>query len=299
MKAGYLAIAAAMLLAGSLVSEDAKAGNRWVQSALACTSAERISTNDATCIEVWWDNTPPASSGVAGGSTYGARSFCSDYGTVKVHIDIKNGPDEHFILDESASISGEDDVKDVRAMTCCRPKSDLCTKQEAKVSVATGEIMVWNSTDSDYDLVDVSSHMERYEYCQDDDNSDSIFCTANVSGDVNTEPTYSCGTANCTASDCQSEWEKSDSADESFGCNVVDDGFWIRHTEDNDAICTVRLANCTMIPNTLVSFHTPHAYADLSKLIFCSKVVDDDFTDVLLATGCPSDFTEVEIEIEP
>ena len=156
--------------------------------------------------------------------------------------------------------------------------------------------MVWQSDTSTYDLVDVSSHMERYEYCQDDDNSDSIFCTANVSGDVNTEPTYSCGTANCTASDCQSEWEKSDSADESFGCNVVDDGFWIRHTEDNDAICTVRLANCTMIPNTLVSFHTPHAYADLSKLKFCSKVVDDDFTDVLLATWCPSDYTEVEIE---
>ena len=298
MKAGFLAIAAAMLLAGSLVSEDVKAANSWSGSALACTSAERISANAATCIEVWWNNSPPASSGVAGGSTYGARSLCSDYGTVKAHIDLAGETDEHFVLNESGDINESAAIGDVRAITCCRPHSDLCTKQEVKVSGATGEIMVWNSTDSDYDLVDVSSHMERYEYCQDGDNSDSIFCTANVSGDVNTVPTYSCGTANCTASDCQSEWEKSDSADESFGCNVVDDGFWIRHTEDNDAICTVRLANCTMIPNTLVSFHTPHAYADLSKLIFCSKVVDDDFTDVLLATGCPSDYTEVEVETD-
>ena len=282
------AIAAVTLLI-VVAPEEAATGEPTWNVASGCTGSYRISDSDATCMSASYSNSWSFS---GAGYPYSVETECGDYGTVVVHANRINWVDymANFTADNPES-SGHAATK-FRAFTCCADKSDLCHKQEVKVGGATGEIMVWNG--SDYDLVDVSSHMERYEYCQ--ENSDSIFCTANVSGDVNTEPTYSCGAANCTASDCQAEWEKSDSADESFGCNVVDDGFWIRHTEDNDAICTVRIANCTMIPNTLVSFHTPHTYADLSKLIFCSKVVDDDFTEVLLATWCPSDYTEVEIE---
>ena len=45
------------------------------------------------CLHGWWNNSPPASSGVAGGSTFGVQSQCSEYGTVVASVDIINDYD--------------------------------------------------------------------------------------------------------------------------------------------------------------------------------------------------------------
>ena len=99
MKMRLLGIAAAMLFASVLAAivGQANAGNRMLESALTCSSINRISHSDATCLRAEWDNSPHISEGYGAGSSFEAENYCSDYGEIKVHIDRRDCHDWHFI----------------------------------------------------------------------------------------------------------------------------------------------------------------------------------------------------------
>ena len=55
-----------------------------------CESSYRMSHSNSDCMHAWWDNSPSWS---CWGSEGGAESFCSQYGTVVVKVDIDGGAD--------------------------------------------------------------------------------------------------------------------------------------------------------------------------------------------------------------
>ena len=98
----------------------------------ACNSQYRISKNAATCLSGWWDNTPPVSAGAGSGSTYGAQNLCASYGDIKAHIDTIRELDTHMHLNDSGKVRGRVYGADVRDISCCIDKSDLCYKDQVE-----------------------------------------------------------------------------------------------------------------------------------------------------------------------
>jgi hypothetical protein len=173
MKAGkFVAILAAFLTVG-FASHDARAdsGDSGMHGGGTCNNWARISKNDATCLSAGWDNSPPASSGVVGGSTFWARNECSDYGEVRVHVDIAGNTDLHWHLDHSSKVSGEKWVNDVNHISCCVDKSDLCFKEEVEPITSgehEGNIRLISVDGSSYwdGYGDVSTQSARYLLCE-------------------------------------------------------------------------------------------------------------------------------------
>ena len=97
--AGAIAVVALALSAAPLggALADGSSTNDW-HYAGGCNSQYKVHKDNAGCLSAWWDNSPPASSGVAGGATFGMRSNCSNYGTVVTHIDVQDSGDYHIHL---------------------------------------------------------------------------------------------------------------------------------------------------------------------------------------------------------
>ena len=139
----------ATTLLGGATFADSGSGEWHAQH--ACAPSYRISHGNLECVSAWWDNTPPASTGVAGGSTYGAENKCSDFGDIVANIDLKNVGDRHFHLNSSSKERGRSSYHNVRDITCCVDKSDFCYKQQ--VEKDNGKIKVWSGTGTTMDTV--------------------------------------------------------------------------------------------------------------------------------------------------
>ena len=167
-----------------------------------CNSQYKVGHRDSDCLHGWWDNTPPASTGVSGGSTYGTQNECSEYGDIKSHVDMLNTNDMHFHNDDGGKKRGRRGYNDVSGISCCINESDLCYKQQVKKK--QGNILVWSGDDTDMDEVNVISHTRRYLYCN--QYPDSIYCENDLDGDAFIAPSLLCGPhgnkRECRASDC-------------------------------------------------------------------------------------------------
>ena len=178
-----------------------------------CENSHRLPLNQVDCLHAWWDNTPPPSTGVSGGSTYGAQSFCSGYGDVVTKIDIRHAPDRTITLSNSSKWKGSSAVSDVNTITCCADKSDLCLKTQ--VEHDDGFIAYYDVSDAAFESVDVRTHEKRYNFCQ--EHSDAIYCEIDPENDANIP--LICGNRDCTLGDCNWHWDRSDAADT---CRVID-----------------------------------------------------------------------------
>ena len=69
-------VPATVLLGGAAFADGGAAGQGYTGSwhwNKGCAPRYRISHRNTGCMHAWWDNTPPWSTGVAGGSTWGAQ----------------------------------------------------------------------------------------------------------------------------------------------------------------------------------------------------------------------------------
>ena len=222
-------VPATVLLGGAAFADRGEAGSGYTGSwhlYKACAPRYRISHKDTGCMHAWWDNTPPWSSGVAGGSTWGAQNKCADYGAMKANIDLVNGVDQHFHMSNGDKKRGNDGVFNIRDIACCLDKSDLCWKWS--VEPQDGKIKVWTGSNANYQWVDVSTHSERYKFCA--DKSDHVYCNDDPEGDAFTVPEVRCDGSRCNARDCMSKYHDLDSA-ASNACAMSN----VRYS---DGICT-------------------------------------------------------------
>ena len=261
---GFVTVAIMTALVMSAVTLSRSHANEWVFES-GCSAEYRVS-GTPSCLSVWWDNKPPASTGHAFGSTYGAQSHCSDYGTVVAHIDMKGTADEHFVLDGSSKQRGDDNWHDVRSITCCANASEICHKSQVKKN-AQGNNKVYSGTGTTYNLVSVSTHADRFNYCA--ANADSVYCEENPEGDA-FQP-LSCGTYDCTVSDCDDGWDDSDAADDctepTFVVGMGDLGggtaAWCRLDTQT---------NCTYPNGSTIGFSGQMFYVtDMDDLVFCPE----------------------------
>ena len=205
------AVAALALFVVSALAAGPVSANTFESVNSACDQKYRMPHTTATCLDAAWDNTPPILSGVAGGSTFWAQNMCSDYGSVVASIDTINFLDSRWTLTNSSQERDQLSVYDIRNITCCIDRSDLCIKKQV---VATGgQITRVTVTESGYEqtAVDVSTHEKRYEFCE--DNADDIYCENDPEGDAFTAPVYDCGADECTTEDCIAFWERSEAYD--------------------------------------------------------------------------------------
>ncbi len=180
-----LAVAAVFVADNASANPSTKGTNASHWNEGACDNSLRISHSDSDCLHGWWDNTPPASTGVAFGSTWGAQSSCSQYGQVIAHVDLISTIDMHFHLWTSDKERDKVSGHDVRDISCCMQKSALCLKNEVEAD-DDGYIRHYTGTGKVFRRLSVATHQQRYDHCQ--DHSDSIYCTQNPSGDAHDEP---------------------------------------------------------------------------------------------------------------
>ena len=231
----------AVTIAAAAMVGQANAGNQIVFSALACSDAMRISASDATCLRAEWDNSGSS-------STFEAESYCSAYGTIKAHVDIKNHGDYHFILDSAGNFFSGGGVYDVRKITCCLDKSDLCYKSqvEARSDGRIRSIAIDGSTITGT-FVDVSTHQKRYDFCS--ENEDDIYCEVDPQGDANTDPNAecnedtdppcNCGDHYCKVADCTSAYENSQAYDSCTNDMFSNHSMSISATNGSSQDCTM------------------------------------------------------------
>ena len=194
----------------------------------ACSRWARVTTASATCLSSDFSN---------GGFTQSgwARNECAGYGTVVAHHDLRATTDNHWHLDDNSKQRFGPGWYHTRSIKCCMNKSDLCYKDQVE-KVTDADINNGNASirflrvigeAQAVSYVDVSTHENRYEFCQ--ENPNYIYCTENPEGDALTsplevaqaaaeaagEPTCSadsscnCGDHYCTAADCDSSWDDS------------------------------------------------------------------------------------------
>ena len=214
-------------------------------------------------MHAWWDNTPPWSTGVAGGSTYGARNLCPNYGAMKANIDIVGKNDPHFHMSNGDKKRGRDGEANVRDIACCLNESDLCWKWS--VEPQDGKIKMWKGTGTDYRWVDVSTQFDHYKMCF--ENPDNVYCDVDKKGDAFTVPTVMCGNSECDATDCVSNFNQPD--------NRVKSSCWISNVSYAEGICTFDAA-CTI----------SRGGESLTGLVEDFEIfVDDIQTDLIICAG--------------
>ena len=180
----------------------------------ACNNWARVPHSLASCMHAWWNNSPPVSEGWGAGSTFGVQNYCGLWGTTVAHIDVKSSTDKHIHMVANGAHRAGIEVYDVRDITCCMDESDLCSQNQViPVDGWIGHVVTfgsyWTST-----TVDVSTHRKRYDFCR--GNGAYVYCQANASGDVWTEPaaplcaddsSCNCGDHFCTEDDCDAAWD--------------------------------------------------------------------------------------------
>lgn len=100
-------------------------------------------------------------------------------------------------------------MSDVVSISCCANESEICHKSQVEKN-AQSRIKVYSGTGTTYNYVNVSTYVDRYNYCA--DNADSLYCENNPEGDAFAPLT--CGDHDCTASDCDDGWDDSDASDD-------------------------------------------------------------------------------------
>ena len=259
-------------LFASLLSAYAWAYPTWDEPTDTGSQADcpyYISHSDASCLHGWWDNTPPASTGVAGGSTWGLQSQCSDWGSVYGRVRIPN--DKYgYRLTSSSKKRGYALYRNVSSIKCCPTKGELCHKSQVKK--LSGKIKVWNDSTNRYDRVEVRTHGQRYAYCA--ANPDTIYCEHNLDGDAFTTPVCSNEQGSCTVDDCTSGWNDSDASDDCttptfrVGFGDVGDG--------NKPWCNIETSiTCTKPSGSTISGYTNFKFyvSDMADLQFCGSDV--------------------------
>ena len=243
-----------------------------------CNSQYKVSHGDSDCLAAWWDNTPPASTGHAGGSTFGAKTEndCDDYGEVRAHIDMLNTGDTHFHLTDSSKYRGYLDFNNISGISCCINESDLCYKQQVEKN-SRGRIKVWTGTGTTMEKVNVRTHAKRYAYCS--EFPDSIYCVNDEDGDAFIDPN-NCGDHLCTVADCQTAFEASDAYEQcqSDGfTDVADPTYSISATDGSSQTCTVT-ANCWLGHKWSNSAYVSHS--------FHAKTISADVEDIDDIVNC-------------
>jgi len=94
-----------------------------------CGSSYRMSHGDSDCMHAWWDNSPSLN---CWGTKGGAQSFCSDYGTVVVKVDLVSHGDLTVHRNNSEKWRYSNCFTDTNAVSCCIDKSDLCVKNQVE-----------------------------------------------------------------------------------------------------------------------------------------------------------------------
>ena len=266
-----IAVAVVIVPATILLGEDAFADG-------ACAPSYRVSHSDSDCMHAWWDNTPPASSGVAGGATYGMRSYCSKYGDLEVNVEFAVWTDPEYTLSNPYKVRGKlTGPSDVRGIACCINESDLCYKQQVKKK--NGKIKVWTGTGTTMKDKNVRTHAKRYAYCS--ENRNSIYCVNDPDGDAFIDPN-NCGDHLCTAADCQTAFEASDAYEQcqSYGNTVVaDPTYSISATDGSSQTCTVT-ANCRR--NAEVTLVTGEVF----QYTFQEKTISADVENIEDVVNC-------------
>ena len=177
-----------------------------------CERSYRISHSDSACLGAWWDNSPSA---YCWGTKGGAKNFCSEYGNIRIKVDLIRETDYNTYLPNSKKWRYENCVTDTREISCCVDKSDLCLKQQ--VEAFDGIIKQWTGSGTNFRDIDVSTHRKRYEFCQ--DNSDNIYCSNDPAGDAFDRPEpvevvevvefVDCNAATCTVEHCSTAFKQS------------------------------------------------------------------------------------------
>ena len=190
VRAGVAVVAVlACVVATSLAWAHGSLRTQTIHEGEGCSPSNRISHRASTCVHGWWDNTPPASTGYAAGSTFGAHNGenqCNRYGSVVVNVDTRNAADRHFHLGEGpwqSSARSQQDLHDVRQISCCWDRSDLCYIKEV---VAENNQIVRHTSGRSWVYENVATHQQRYDLCQ--EYPDIIYCQKNLSGDALTPP---------------------------------------------------------------------------------------------------------------
>ena len=228
------AVLGAFVLAGVMASQ---AGAGGYESGGACDSSDRESHRDTGCLHAWWNNSPPISTGVAGGSTMGAQNKCSDYGDITAHIDMKRWSDGQFDLDDGSKQRHKNAVADVRDISCCRNKSDLCHRREVEKN-SEGKIRVWSGSGTTYTWVSVSKARKRQHFCRQSEYRDGVYCRNDPDGDALDGHPYNCGDHYCTVSDCESQFEQSNAYSTCQEDGTVP-SYTISATDGSSQTCTV------------------------------------------------------------
>lgn len=228
------AVLGACALAGIVASQ---AGAGGYQSGGACDSSQRESHRNTGCLHAWWDNTPPISTGVAGGSTSGAQNKCPDYGDITAHVDFKHASDGRFNLDNGSKQRKKHAVADVRDISCCRNKSDLCHRREVEKN-DDGKIRLWSGSGKTYSWKDVSTAAKRQHFCNQSRYRDGIYCRNDPDGDALSGRPYNCGDHYCTTLDCESQFEQSN-AYQTCQEDDTQPTYTISATDGSSQTCTV------------------------------------------------------------
>ena len=168
-----------------------------------CGSSYQISSSQATCLKASWENRSIAISWVA-------ENKCSTYGDVTVRVKIDNAADKTHNLTDDTQWEGKQATAPtsgirVNGISCCIDKSDLCHKNQVEAN-SSDQINHYNASDNTWTTVSVGTHQERYEYCE--DNEDSVYCTNDPEGDAFTAPLL-CNGQQCASTHCWSHWTAS------------------------------------------------------------------------------------------
>ena len=95
------------------------------QAHAACEPSDRISLDDAECLEGGWSNQPWPFKDHAR-----VRNWCDALGTVVAKIDRKDAADWTVWLDDWFTVHKSGTAGDIRGIHCCSDLSDLCNRAD-------------------------------------------------------------------------------------------------------------------------------------------------------------------------
>ena len=273
--------AGAFLLAAVLAAGPALGGASWDDPTdssdwLQCNSG--INHWDASCLHGWWDNTPPASTGVAFGSTWGSQNRCGDWGTVYSRVDVNSsgGWDLGYLLDDWDKKRGNSSFSNVSSIKCCPYRGELCHKSQVK-ALSGGKVKVWNPDSGGYDVVTLNTAEKRQEFCKVRANRKGVYCRNNLSGDALDGVPYNCneGTTYCNVEDCEKQFLKSLAFPKCTGnSGTQEPTYAISATDGTSRRCTVS-ASCRN-GTVVIDGNPDHTYYSYTDKSFEADVYDVD-----------------------
>ena len=235
----------AMLLSALLAAGPAFAGatqNTPTDAGYSVNCRYGVLYQNASCLHGWWDNTPPVSTGVVGGSTWGMQNRCGDwgsvYGRVKVEYNTWDYRERGYLMENWDKKRGYSLNVDVHDIKCCPEKGELCHKSQ--VRALSGKIKIWDDSSNEYVRVDVSTREKRRHFCRQGENRSGVYCRNDLSGDAMDGHAYNCGDHYCTVDDCEWHFEQSDAYKTCQGYNGNQaPTYTISATDGSSQTCTV------------------------------------------------------------